>query len=89
MKSWLRKKMWNFLQSGGPEVAVNTITLADNRLNSDGMNITVYGATGGHVVEFRRYDRIKDRSDNKMYVIPSGEEFSKEFSKIVSMEMMR
>ena len=89
MKSWLRKKMWNFLQSGGPEVATNVISLSDGRIQSEGMNITVYGATGGHVVEFRRYDRIKDRSDNKMYVIPSGEEFSEKFSKIVSMEMMR
>ena len=89
MKSWLRRKLWNLLHSGGPEVAVNAIPLVDNRLHSDGMNITVYGATGGHVVEFRRYDRVKDRSDHKMYVIPSGEEFSEKFSKIVSMEMMR
>lgn len=89
MKSWLRKKMWNFLHSGGPEVATNTLIVSDNRLQSDGMNISVYNATGGTILEFRRYDRVKDRNDNKMYVIPAGEEFSERFAKIVSMEMIR
>ena len=58
-------------------------------IDSEGMNIRVFNATGGTIVEFRRYDRIKDRSDNKMYVIPAGEEFSEKFAKIISMEMMR
>ena len=89
MKSWLRKKMWNFLHGGGPEVATNTLIVSDNRLQSDGMNISVYNATGGTILEFRRYDRVKDRNDNKMYVIPAGEEFSERFAKIVSMEMIR
>lgn len=89
MKSWLRKKMWNFLNSGGPEVATNALIVSENRIQSDGMNISVFNATGGTIIEFRRYDRTKDRHDNKMYVIPAGEEFGEKFAKIVSMEMMR
>lgn len=57
--------------------------------NSDGVNIRVHGATGGHIVEFRKYDRHKDRSDYKMYVIPTEQNFTESFSKIVNMEMLR
>ena len=59
-------------------------------IDSDGMTIRIFSATGGTIAEFRRYDRIKDRSDNKLYVIPSGgDDFGEKFAKIVSMEMMR
>lgn len=87
MKSWMRKRLWNFLNGESPQVAVSVIS--DNRIQSDGMNIAIYNATGGTIVEFRRYDRVKDRSDNKMYVVPAGEDFPEKFAKIVSMEMMR
>jgi hypothetical protein len=53
------------------------------------MNIRLFNATGGIIVEFRRYDRLKDRSENKMYVIPAEQNFSEQFAKIVNMEMLR
>lgn len=79
--------MWNFLNGDSPEVAVNVIH--DNRIQSDGMNISIYNATGGTIVEFRRYDRVNDRNNNKMYVVSAGEDFPEKFANIVSMEMMR
>lgn len=87
MKKWLRKKLWNLMHSTEPQIAVNLVS--ESRIQSDGMNISIYNATGGTIVEFRRYDRVKDRSDNKMYVVPAGEDFPEKFANIVSMEMMR
>ena len=70
-------------------VSLSMIKTDHPTLNADGMTICVYGATGGHILEFRRYDRHKDRNDNKMYVIPVEQNFTESFSKIVSMEMLR
>lgn len=68
---------------------IRTSVVEDNTINADGMNIRIFNATGGTIVEFRRYDRISDRHNNKMYVIPTEQNFSEQFSKIVSMEMIR
>ena len=66
-------------------------TIGSNSFNiaAEGLNVTIYGATGGQVVEFRRYDNKRDRNDSKVYVIPTEQNFVESFSKIVSMEMMR
>ena len=58
-------------------------------IDAEGMNIRIFGATGGTIVEFRRYDRIKDRHDTKMYVISGEQNFSEELAKVVSLEMIR
>jgi len=58
-------------------------------LAAEGLNVTIYGATGGQIVEFRRYDNKRDRNESKVYVIPTEQNFVESFSKIVSMEMMR
>lgn len=72
-----------------PESPVMIRDMPDTRLDAEGMNIRLFSATGGTIVEFRRYDRIKDRADNKMYVIPTEHNFSEQFSKIVNIEMLR
>jgi len=58
-------------------------------ISAEGLNVTIYGATGGQIVEFRKYDNKRDRNESKVYVIPTEQNFVESFSKIVSMEMMR
>lgn len=53
------------------------------------MSFTVYNAIGGKVVEFRRYDRQRDRSENTMYVIGSDEDFGSRISKIATLETLK
>ena len=66
------------------------VPMEDPGINSiDGLQIRLYGATGGQIVEFRKYDRHKDRTDCKMYVINSEKNFSEELAKIVSLEILR
>jgi len=55
----------------------------------DGLTIRLYGATGGNIVEFRKYDKNKDRTDCRLYVINAEQNFSEELAKIVSLEMLR
>ena len=61
----------------------------DDRICADGMNIKIWGATGGHIVEFRRYDHKIDRHDNRMYIISADQNFSESLTRIISMEMYR
>jgi hypothetical protein len=68
----------------------NLVLHEEPGINSiDGLTIRLYGATGGQIVEFRKYDRNKDRTDCKLYVINAEQNFSEELAKIVSLEMLR
>jgi len=69
--------------------SVGPIGSSNFNLAAEGLNVTIYGATGGQIVEFRRYDNKRDRNDSKVYVIPTEQNFVESFSKIVSMEMIR
>ena len=53
------------------------------------IQFTVYNASGGRVVETRRYDRHKDRSTSGLYVITSNQDFGHEIDKIITMELLR
>jgi hypothetical protein len=56
---------------------------------SDGLRITIKKMIGGFVVSFRTYDRVKDRSDERNYIITDDEDFNSELGKIITMESMR
>jgi len=53
------------------------------------IQFTVYNANGGRVVETRRYDRQKDRSQTGLYIITGEQDFGKEIDKIITMEALR
>jgi hypothetical protein len=73
----------------GPSGPVGYAATGNFNISADGLNVTIYGATGGQIVEFRRYDIKRDRNESKVYVIPTEQNFIESFSKIVSMEMIR
>lgn len=73
-----------------PSNPVRITSVDEPGINSiDGLSIRLYGATGGQIVEFRKYNRHKDHTDVKLYVINAEQNFSEELSKIVSLEMLR
>jgi hypothetical protein len=54
------------------------------------MRFTVMPAEGGTIVQMRIYDRRKDESNNKTYVIPDTEQdVAHRVGQIVAMEMIR
>ena len=65
------------------------------RSNSDtidgptGLNITVMSAIGGKVITFRHYDRRKDDTQYRHYVIPDDLDFERELGKMITMESIR
>lgn len=53
------------------------------------IQFTVYTATGGRIVETRRYDRKTDRSTNGLYIVTSEQDFGREIDKIITMEALK
>jgi hypothetical protein len=53
------------------------------------LQFTVYVANGGRIIETRRYDRHKDRSNTGLYIITNDQDFGKEIDKIITMEALK
>ena len=56
---------------------------------SEGLRINVKKMIGGYVVSFRTYDRVKDRTDDRNYIITDEQDFNAELGKMITMESMR
>lgn len=88
---WFAKKVkwaWDNAHSQGISVSPTTIRAYDG-LNSNGLNLTVYKADGGTIVEFRHYDSVKDRNMNSLHVITDNDDFAERLSQIITMEIIR
>lgn len=81
------KKAWDEAHSR-PIVPTNGIRAYDG-LGSNGLNLTVYKADGGTVVEFRHYDPVKDRNMNSLHVITDNDDFAERLSQIITMEIIK
>jgi len=65
------------------------LVAAEDESWEDGLRITIKKMIGGSVVSFRIYDRARDRSDNRHYIITDDQDFNTELGKIITMESMR
>ena len=102
--NWLKLKFRNWVNSAqdvpgnlvnrGEAIALNS-TRGAIRHNGDtidghsGLNITVMPAIGGKVITFRHYDRRKDDTQYRHYVIPDDLDFERELGKMITLESMR
>ena len=82
------KRAWNDSQS--ENYGISGAVKSDSSVDSDPqLNFKIYAATGGHVMEFRRYDKKTDRYDNQLYVISTDDDMGERVARIVNMEMMK
>lgn len=58
-------------------------------LESSGINLTVYRANGGHVIECRVYDRKTDRANNGLHIVTDDQNLGEELGKIITFEQIR
>lgn len=62
----------------------------DNRPEKDPiLNFRIYSAENGKILEFNRYDRLKDRNQVSVYIISKDEDISEKVSKCVSLELLK
>lgn len=88
---WFNKKVQNALKESREEVYVSD-TIGSSRvskLDSSGMNFTVYKANGGFIFEYHQYDRHRDRSEHKLHIVTDDKDLGEELGKIISFETLR
>lgn len=88
---WFAKKSkqaWDNAQKQQYASPINVLRTHEG-LNSNGLNLTLYKADGGTVVEFRHYDPISDRNKNSLHVITDQEDMAERLSQIITMEIIK
>jgi hypothetical protein len=89
MTNWLRNKLHNFIFPP-PEPESKMVVRETTEADIEGMRFTVMPAEGGTIVQMRIYDRRKDESNNKTYVIPDTEEdIAHRIGQIIALELLR
>jgi hypothetical protein len=84
---WFSRKVNNALAE---DRIIRESTATDrSRLNSSGMNFSVYKANGGFIIEYHYYDRHRDRSENKLHIVTEDKDLGEELGKIISFETLR
>jgi hypothetical protein len=84
-----RFRNWLYDDDADKAVEVPSLAIEPASLDSNGMRLQIYKASGGFVVETRRYDERTDRHDNTMHVITENEDLGERLGKIVMMEALR
>lgn len=95
---WFKRMLWRWQQEGREiEECVakqsRPTLIASEDCESVGgdpiLNFKIYTAVGGKVVEFRQYDRHKDRNFHQTYIITNDQDFGERISKIATMEILK
>ena len=86
--SW-KQRFRNWLNDSDTERDMPQIAVSDDKLSSEGMRLHVYKASGGFVIETRKYDHKTDRHQTTLHVITEEEDLGERMSKIVMMEALR
>jgi hypothetical protein len=95
---WFKKMLWRWSYQGQEleeqtgKIPRGLVTSRDSEAvcgDEPVLNFKVYSAVGGKVVEFRRYDRHKDRNDTTTYIITNDQDFGERISKIATMEKLK
>jgi hypothetical protein len=90
--SWIKRKLRNWLldnDSDGPEQLVASRDVESVSDADPILNFRVFSAVGGRVVEFRTYDRQKDRNFTQTYIITNEQDFGDRIAKIATMESLK
>ena len=58
-------------------------------LNAQSFRLSVYGASGGTIIETTKYDRKSDENRHSLYVVTEDKDLGEELSKIITMEQLR
>ena len=87
---WFARKCeeaWN----SSREVGISAIKVRESdHIDSEPIiNFRIYAAQNGKILEFSKYDRVKDRSDRTVYIINKDEDLGEKVAKCLSLELLR
>jgi hypothetical protein len=90
--NWLKRKLRSWLnehEEGNIIGSQLSIKERDSIESDPVLNFKVYSAVGGKIVEFRQYDRQRDRNFNQTYIITNDQDFGERIAKIATMENLK
>jgi hypothetical protein len=58
-------------------------------LNSQSFRLSVYGASGGTIIETTKYDRKSDENRHSLHIVTEDKDLGQELAKIITMEQLR
>ena len=91
---WIKRKIRNWLNEPYEDIKSSGIGISsvreDGRPDTDPvLNFRIYRAENGQILEFNRYDRVKDRHQTSVYIIGKDEDVAEKVSKCVTLETMK
>ena len=90
--SWLRQKFKRWFYNDENFGAVKAVSLSDtiNSIDSEPiLNFRIYAANNGRIIEFNKYDRVKDRTDRSLYIIDKEKDIGEYVGKVLSLELLK
>ena len=88
--SWVRED-WNKVRNEGFEEP-STVSVSSGKRRSidhNGMNFTLYSASGGYIMEYKTYDPKIDKQYTALHIIPSDQELGQGIAHIITLEMLK
>jgi len=89
LKRWIRQWLNDDSISLSKESPQLLVSDSESLCADPILNFRVYNAVGGKVVEFRYYDRGKDRNHNQTYIITNDQDFGERIAKIATLESLK
>ena len=90
MIRFLKRKLRNWVNSNElSAIKSSSESPSLARIDSFGINLRIYKAQGGTIIESNKYDKLKDRHNNSLYVITDDKDLGEEINKIITMESLR
>jgi len=92
MKKTLKQRFKDWLFEDESDHQANDICIDEDsvQLSRDrSLKFEIHNASGGRVVQTRRYDVQKDRHFENLYIITNDQEFGREIDKIITMEFLK
>jgi hypothetical protein len=94
--NWLKKKVIQWVREdwdaeykkNGAERAIS-VRDTDHVEADPIISFRIYSAQNGKILEFNKYDRVKDRSDRSVYIIGKDEDIAEKVGKCLSLELLR
>ena len=90
MKMSIKQRIRNWLMNDSD--AEECFAVEDKNgpdLNSQSFRLTIYGASGGTIIETTKYDRKSDENRHSLHIVTEDKDLGQELAKIITMEQLR
>ena len=89
MKLTFKQRIRNWLNNDDSNEVFQQDEQTIHLSRASSVRFEIHQATGGRVVQTRRYDERKDQNFENLYIITPDQDFGREIDKIITMEALR